>query len=104
MLGKAGSEERALTEAIGRLISLALQSEVPLERLCRKLRGISSEHILGFGPNKILSVADAVGIALENHTNGGQDGEHGRPNHVGGERSEGTGRAMQVDGSGLRTA
>lgn len=104
MLGKAGSEERALTEAIGRLISLALQSEVPLERLCRKLRGISSEHILGFGPNKILSVADAVGIALEDHTNGGQDEEHRNPNHVGGERSEGAGRTMQVNGSGLRTA
>ena len=31
----------------------------------RQLRGISSDRAVGLGPNKVLSVPDAVGIALE---------------------------------------
>lgn len=64
-LGRAGSEERALTEAIGRLCSLALQYGVDINALRRKLRGISSENVYGIGPNKVLSVADAIGQTME---------------------------------------
>ena len=64
-LGKSGSEERAFTEALARLCSVALQHGVPLGALTRQLRGISSEVTLGLGPNKILSVPDAVGQVLE---------------------------------------
>ncbi len=105
MLGKAGSEERALTEAIGRLLSTSLQSGVSLSKLYKQLRGISSETTYGFGPNKILSVADAVGISLKNHI-GGQDGKEGdgKNNSVDGVGDQGTGRTVQVDGSRLRTA
>ncbi len=52
-------------EAIGRLVSLALRSGVPLTTIYRQLRGISSDRIIGLGPNKVMSVPDAVGIALE---------------------------------------
>jgi ribonucleoside-diphosphate reductase alpha chain len=31
----------------------------------RQLRGISSDRAVGLGPNKVLSVPDAIGIALE---------------------------------------
>lgn len=31
----------------------------------RQLRGISSDRAVGLGPNKVLSMPDAVGIALE---------------------------------------
>jgi ribonucleoside-diphosphate reductase alpha chain len=31
----------------------------------RQLRGISSDRAVGLGPNKVLSVPDAVGLALE---------------------------------------
>src|SRR5690606_3677477 len=48
----------------GRLISLALRSGVPLMEVHRQLRGISSDRAVGLGPNKILSVPDAIGIAL----------------------------------------
>jgi ribonucleoside-diphosphate reductase alpha chain len=68
MLGRAGSEERALTEALGRVISTSLQRGVPLTALTKQLRGISSEQSTGLGPNKVLSVADAVGRILETHT------------------------------------
>jgi ribonucleoside-diphosphate reductase alpha chain len=31
----------------------------------RQLRGISSDRAVGLGPNKVLSVPDAIGLALE---------------------------------------
>lgn len=67
-LGKAGSDERAAAEALARLCSVALQHGVPLGTLTRQLRGISSEVTMGFGPNKILSMPDAVGRVLESFT------------------------------------
>jgi ribonucleoside-diphosphate reductase alpha chain len=52
-------------EAIGRLISLALRSGIPLHQVHRQLRGISSDKAVGLGPNKVMSVPDAIGLALE---------------------------------------
>jgi ribonucleoside-diphosphate reductase alpha chain len=52
-------------EAMGRLISLALRSGIPLPEIHRQLRGISSDRAVGLGPNKVLSAPDAIGIALE---------------------------------------
>ena len=64
-LGKAGGSAMADAEAIGRLISLALRSGISLQEIHRQLRGISSDRAVGLGPNKVLSLPDAVGIALE---------------------------------------
>ncbi|MBI3790363.1 MAG: vitamin B12-dependent ribonucleotide reductase [Gemmatimonadetes bacterium] len=64
-LGKAGGSAMADAEAMGRLISLALRSGIPLQEVVRQLRGISSDRAVGLGPNKVLSVPDAIGIALE---------------------------------------
>jgi ribonucleoside-diphosphate reductase alpha chain len=64
-LGKAGGALMADVEALGRLISLALRSGIPMPEIYRQLRGISSDRVLGLGPNKVLSVPDAVGIAIE---------------------------------------
>jgi ribonucleoside-diphosphate reductase alpha chain len=64
-LGKAGGSAMADAEAMGRLISLALRSGIPLMEIHRQLRGISSDRAVGLGPNKVLSVPDAIGIALE---------------------------------------
>ncbi len=64
-LGKAGGALMADVEAIGRLVSLALRSGIPLTTIYRQLRGISSDRIIGLGPSKVMSVPDAVGIALE---------------------------------------
>jgi ribonucleoside-diphosphate reductase alpha chain len=66
-LGKAGGALMADVEAIGRLISLALRSGIPLKAIHRQLRGISSDRAIGLGPNKVMSVPDAVGIALEKY-------------------------------------
>ncbi len=64
-LGKAGGALMADVESMGRLISLALRSGIPIKEIYRQLRGISSDKVIGLGPNKVLSVPDAVGIAIE---------------------------------------
>jgi ribonucleoside-diphosphate reductase alpha chain len=64
-LGKAGGALMADVEAMGRLLSLALRSGIPMTEIYRQLRGISSDRTIGLGPNKVLSVPDAVGIAIE---------------------------------------
>jgi ribonucleoside-diphosphate reductase alpha chain len=64
-LGKAGAPIMADVEAIGRLISLALRSGIPLKEIHRQVRGISSDRVVGLGPTKVLSVPDAIGIAIE---------------------------------------
>jgi ribonucleoside-diphosphate reductase alpha chain len=64
-LGKAGGALMADVEAIGRLTSLALRSGVPLPEVYRQLRGISSDRAVGLWSHKVLSVPDAIGIAIE---------------------------------------
>jgi ribonucleoside-diphosphate reductase alpha chain len=66
-LGKAGGAAMADVEAIGRLISLALRSGIPMAELTRQLRGISCDRAVGVGPNKVLSVPDAIAQALIQH-------------------------------------
>ena len=64
-LGKAGGSAMADAEAVGRLISLALRSGISIQQVHRQLRGISSDRAVGLGPNKVLSMPDAIGLALE---------------------------------------
>ena len=64
-LGKAGGALMADVEAIGRLISLALRSGIPLKEVYRQLRGISSDRTIGLGLQKVSSVPDAIGITIE---------------------------------------
>ena len=70
-VGKAGSDIQADAEAIGRLISLFLQWQ-PLEKrvgalahIGVQLRGISGSRQHGVGPGKVMSLPDAIGIALQ---------------------------------------
>jgi ribonucleoside-diphosphate reductase alpha chain len=65
-LGKAGGAAMADVEAMGRLISLSLRSGIPIQEVHKQLRGIASDRATGMGPNKVLSVPDAIGIAIEN--------------------------------------
>ncbi len=109
MLGKSGSEERALTEGLSRLLSTSLQHGVPLEQLGKQLRGISSEMAYGFGPSKVLSVADAVGRVLIKQKEGVQNDEQAdsgdeKVTGMGGEGDQVVGRAVPLAGSGVRAA
>ena len=44
-LGKSGQLLNTFTEALGRVVSLALQNEVPLKSICKTLIGINSDSI-----------------------------------------------------------
>ncbi len=66
-LGKAGGAAMADAEAIGRLMSLALRSGISINQVKEQLRGISCDRAVGLGPNKVLSVPDAVGQAIERY-------------------------------------
>lgn len=70
---KAGSETAAVSEAIGRLISYILRMAgpvVPTDRMreiVRQLTGIGGGRSLGFGPNRVRSLPDGIGQALEHY-------------------------------------
>ncbi len=64
-IGKAGSDVVAFTEAIARLISLALRCGVSIDEIVTQLEGIGGARSIGFGPNRIMSVPDAIGQALK---------------------------------------
>jgi ribonucleoside-diphosphate reductase alpha chain len=65
-MGKAGGCAASQSEAIGRLVSLALRSGVQPDQIVKQLKGISC-HLPAWGGNggKILSCADAVSKAVE---------------------------------------
>ncbi len=66
-LGKAGGAAMADAEAIGRLISLALRSGIPITAVRDQLRGISCDRAVGVGPHKVLSAPDAIGQAIDRY-------------------------------------
>ena len=75
-VGKAGGSANADTEAIGRLISLALRHGVPLEEVRDQLRGIACDRTIGMGPDKVLSAPDGIAQALDRYLSIEAEGEH----------------------------
>ena len=79
-LGKSGGDDYAYTEALGRVISLALKHGVPPEKIVQTLRGIKGKDVALFNNEYIYSVPDAIAAAIysileeKNLTN---TGEHG---------------------------
>lgn len=68
-MGKAGGCASSQSEAIGRLVSLALRSEVDPRIIIKQLKGISCQMNSWANGDRILSCADAVGKALEWYLN-----------------------------------
>jgi len=72
-LGKSGSSAMAFTEAIGRLISLALRSGVSPQEIIKQLKGIKSSTPTRQDTGEVVfSVPDAIGKALEKYLKGGE--------------------------------
>jgi len=69
-IGKAGGTVAAQTEAISRLISLALRSGVNPNSIINQLKGISGPNPTWEDGQLILSTPDAIGRALEVFVNG----------------------------------
>ncbi|WP_374198229.1 adenosylcobalamin-dependent ribonucleoside-diphosphate reductase [Paenibacillus lautus] len=80
-VGKAGSDVFAMAEALGRVCSLFLRygdHGNKVELLIKHLKGIGGTGAIGFGANRVESIADAVAKALETHVanNAGADHDH----------------------------
>ncbi|WP_010274698.1 adenosylcobalamin-dependent ribonucleoside-diphosphate reductase [Paenibacillus senegalensis] len=69
-VGKAGSDVFAMAEALGRVCSLFLRygdHGEKVQLLIKHLKGIGGSGAIGFGVNRVESIADAVAKALETH-------------------------------------
>jgi ribonucleoside-diphosphate reductase alpha chain len=64
-IGKSGRSTTAKTEAIGRLVSLALRSGVYVGEIVEQLKGIGGEHPVFQEGGLVLSIPDAIGHVLE---------------------------------------
>ncbi len=71
--GKSGSDVSAMADALGRMISfiLRIHSSVPqrerVREIVSELTGIGGARTVGFGPNRVRSLPDAVAKILARH-------------------------------------
>jgi ribonucleoside-diphosphate reductase alpha chain len=64
-IGKSGRSTTAKTEAIGRLVSLALRAGVKVEKIVEQLKGIGGEHPVFQKDGLVLSIPDAISRVFE---------------------------------------
>ena len=88
-MGKAGGCASSQAEAIGRLVSLALRSNIDPEEIMKQLKGISCHEPSWAEGGRILSCSDAIGKALEKYLQRGKKGNgnggngHSEVMHIG---------------------
>ena len=70
-MGKAGGCASSQAEAIGRLVSLALRSNIEPEAIINQLKGITCHQQTWSSGGKITSCSDAIAKALEKYTKKG---------------------------------
>ncbi len=64
-VGKSGKSTQAKTEAIGRLISLALRSGIEVDEIIKQISGIRGEHAVFQDGGLVHSIPDAIAKVLE---------------------------------------
>ncbi len=79
-LGKTGGFFSAQTEAITRMISLALRSNIAVEEVIGQLKGIRGPDVSFADGEMIYSLPDAIGKILEKHAKRGQNQLPLKPN------------------------
>jgi ribonucleoside-diphosphate reductase alpha chain len=67
VLGKPGGTAAAFSDALGRMISLAMTHGATPAEIVHQLRGIQDGHPAGVGPNAVLSVPDGVARSMAEH-------------------------------------
>ncbi len=73
-MGKAGGCAASQAEAIGRLVSLALRSNIEPEVIISQLKGITCHEQTWTNGGKITSCSDAIAKALEKYLQRGEKG------------------------------
>jgi len=81
-IGKSGRSTTAKTEAIGRLVSLALRNGLKVEEIVEQLKGIGGEHPIFQEGGLVLSIPDAIGNVLENRYLKGKNAKGGKGNSL----------------------
>jgi ribonucleoside-diphosphate reductase alpha chain len=76
-IGKSGRSTTAKTEAIGRLVSLALRSGVQVEKIVSQLEGIGGEYPVFMKDGLVLSIPDAISRVLKNRYMNGNNKSNG---------------------------
>jgi ribonucleoside-diphosphate reductase alpha chain len=82
-VGKVGSEGAAMSEAMGRLMSLVLRlpgdisPSERLEMIIDELDGIGGSRSIGFGPNRVTSLPDALAQVLREDLDAHRDEDAG---------------------------
>jgi len=66
-MGKAGGCASSQAEAIGRLISLSLRSNIETDEIVKQLKGISCHETSWGEEGRVLSCSDAIAKALEGY-------------------------------------
>ena len=107
-IGKAGGTVAAQTEAISRLISLALRSGIDPNSIINQLKGISGPNPTWEDGQLILSTPDAIGRALETFVNGDSPSQEKKSQFEIAEENPSRGQAREYgqhcsecDGSGI---
>ena len=77
-IGKSGRSTTAKTEAIGRLVSLALRTGVKVDKIVDQLKGIGGEYPIFQNGGLVLSIPDAISRVLERRY---MTGENAPKNH-----------------------
>ncbi|MBI4380047.1 MAG: adenosylcobalamin-dependent ribonucleoside-diphosphate reductase [candidate division NC10 bacterium] len=81
-VGKVGSDTSAVSEAIGRLVSLILRLPSPMsprervEQIVNQLSGIGGRRPMGFGKDRVRSLPDAIAQVLSEHIGLTEPGVH----------------------------
>ncbi len=77
-MGKAGGCASSQSEAIGRLISLALRSNIAPDEVVKQLKGVSCHRPTWHKGGNILSCSDAIAKAIEKYRMAERDGNGGK--------------------------
>jgi len=80
-MGKAGGCAASQSEAIGRLVSLALRSGIGVDTITKQLKGISCHQPAWSANGRILSCSDAIAKSLERYRETGGNGNGGNGHH-----------------------
>lgn len=73
-MGKAGGCASSQSEAMGRLVSLALRSNIEPDTIISQLKGITCHNQIWTNGGKITSCSDAIAKALEKYMQRGEKG------------------------------